>query len=125
MIDPSSLLSTLIEKYSPHPPARRPEVLETSEELEAAHASVAIKGDTAAPQSAEDEVDHHYICFVRSNDDGHLYELDGDCAGPIDTGVVIPLEQDVLCDAALEKVREYIRRAEGDLGFGLMALVKR
>lgn len=44
--------------------------------LEDAYASVA----TAAP-SLSDEVDHHYLCWVKS--DGRLWELDHDMDGPI------------------------------------------
>ena len=37
---------------------------------------------------AEDEVDFHYVCFVKSSKTGHLYELGGDRKGPVDHGIL-------------------------------------
>ena len=68
-------------------------------------------------------MDFHYICLVRSHNNGHLYELDGDRKGPIDRGDVLRAEDDLLGDGALAVVREYIRDGQGGIGFSLMALV--
>lgn len=100
-------------------------MLEKSAELEKAHTTVALKGDSAVPESAEAEVEFHYICYVRSEKDGHLYELDGDRKGPIDTGVVLSGSDDVLCEEVLGLVRKYVDEAEGNLNFSLLALVDR
>ena len=69
--------------------------MEESKELEEAYAGVAKKGDTEAPENAEDEVDYHYICFVKSHKNGRLYQLDGDRKRPIELGM-LELTEDVL-----------------------------
>lgn len=87
-------MSRLLEAGVPLKPEERALALEDSKELEAAYASVARKGDTQAPASPEDEVDFHYICFVKSHKNGHLFQMDGDRNGPIDLGH-IGSDQDV------------------------------
>lgn len=65
------------------------------------------------------------MCFVRSHQNGRLYELDGDRAGPIDRGDVIQPGEDLLAPGGLSVVREYIEREKGSPFFSLMALVRR
>lgn len=97
-------------------------MLEDSEELEHAYAEVAKKGDTEAPINPEDEVDFHYISFIKSNVDGHLYQLDGDRKRPIDLGL-LDTDADVLSDRCLDVIRSMIAEEAGNLNFSLMALV--
>lgn len=97
--------------------------MENSQQLEDIYADVAKQGTSHAP-SAEEEVDLHYVCFVKSRN-GHLYELDGDRKGPIDRGQVLGPEDDVLADGGLNVIREYIRHGQGDIRFELMALVEK
>jgi len=124
LIQPNSILSHILRDGVNLPPEGRALVLEGSQELEAAHTSVAVKGDSAVPGSPEDEVDCHYVCFVKSHESGHLYEMDGDRKGPVDLGAVLKGDEDLLCDAGLEIIRKYISREEGrNLSFGLLALV--
>jgi ubiquitin carboxyl-terminal hydrolase L3 len=106
-------------------PTDRAKVLEESIQLEEAYAAVALKGDSAVPESAEAEVEFHYICYVKGKDDGRVWELDGDRKGPIDTGVVLPREGEgnVCCEEVLRLVRAYVDDSGEKLGFGLMALV--
>lgn len=97
-------------------------MLENDWYLEEAHKSVALQGDSDVPTNPEDEVDFHYITFVKSHRSGHLYEMDGDRKGPIDKG---PLgqDEDILSENALRIVREYLEREDGgNLGFSLMVL---
>jgi ubiquitin carboxyl-terminal hydrolase L3 len=122
-VEEGSLLSTILKESIPLQPDGRARVLEESMELEQAHTAVALKGDSAVPESAEAEVEFHYICYVRSERDGHVYELDGDRKGPIDTGVVLGEGEDVLCEKVLGLVRRYVDQAEGNVNFSLMALV--
>lgn len=122
-IEPGSVLDTLFSITAPMNPAQAAMVLETSKELEAAYDSVAKQGSTVAPP-AEDEVNHHYICFVKSPDTGHLFELDGDRKGPVDRGVIDEDQRVDLGPKSLELVREYIKMGEGDANFSLMALVE-
>lgn len=44
-----------------------------------------VQGQTAAP-SSEESVDLHFITFIKSGKNNHLYELDGRRNGPIDLG---------------------------------------
>ncbi|KAI5795072.1 ubiquitin carboxyl-terminal hydrolase [Geopyxis carbonaria] len=107
---------------------QRVQALETSQELEMAYESVALLGDTEPPQDAEEEVDYHYVAIVKGNS-GELYELDGDSKGPIQLGISMGEEEDLLAD---ERVLGIMRRKidmeqEGDMswGFNIMALVPR
>jgi ubiquitin carboxyl-terminal hydrolase L3 len=95
--------------------------LEECSKLEEAHSAAALQGDSMPPMSAEDEVDFHYLCIVRSHDSGRLYELDGDKKGPIDLGPMAD-HDDLLSETALRVVRAYIQREEDSVGFGLLAL---
>jgi ubiquitin carboxyl-terminal hydrolase L3 len=96
--------------------------LEDDEALEQAYAQVARKGDTQAPDNPEDWVDYHYVCFVKSHANSHLYQLDGDRKQPIDLGVMAA-EDDVLSDKCLSVVRGMFASEEANPNFSLMALV--
>ncbi|KAF6809304.1 ubiquitin carboxyl-terminal hydrolase [Colletotrichum sojae] len=124
-LKPGSLLDTLLSITAPMDPAQAAMVLESSTELEEAYASIATKGDTAAPASAEDEVNFHYICFVKSPDTGHLYELDGDRKGPVDRGIPDEELRVDLGDRSLDVVRDFIAKGGDNIGFSLMALVEK
>ena len=126
-IQSDSDLEKLIKDAIPLRPRQRADLLEESEALETAHAAAAAIGDTAAP-SAEDNVDLHYVCFVKSEKNGHLFEMDGRRKGPLDRGE-LDADEDVLSDAALTKgVRAFLKReAEaggGDLRFSLIVLAE-
>jgi ubiquitin carboxyl-terminal hydrolase L3 len=109
----------------PCQPRERARVLESSVDIEQAHAAVAVKGDSAVPESAEDEVYYHYICFVPGAD-GCLYELDGDRKGPVQRGKVQFGEQgDILGPDTISVIRGYIDQEDGNIGYNLMALVHR
>jgi ubiquitin carboxyl-terminal hydrolase L3 len=95
-----------------------------SQALEAAHSTAASAGDTAAP-NLEDEVDNHYVAFVKDKR-GQLWELDGVRKGPIQRGQLGP-DEDVLSDKALDLgVKAFLKREEeaggGELRFSLLVL---
>lgn len=126
-VQDDSDLDQLIKKAIPLKPIERAELLEETEALETAHQEAAATGDTAAP-NAEDSIDLHYVCFVKSQKSGHLYEMDGRRRGPLDRGA-LEAGEDVLSDAALEKgVRAFLKReAEaggGELRFSLIELAE-
>lgn len=126
-VQQGSDLDTLIQKAIPLKPVDRAELLEDTDALESAHQEAASTGDTAAP-NADDSIDLHYVCFVKSEKTGHLYELDGRRKGPLDRGSLQP-DEDVLSDAALEKgVRAFLKREEaaggGELRFSLIVLAE-
>ena len=52
-----------------------------------------------------------------------MYELDGDRKGPIDRGLVLKAEEDVLRPGGLDVIRQYIEREGSNPSFSLMALV--
>jgi ubiquitin carboxyl-terminal hydrolase L3 len=122
-----SLLVDLLRQGIPLKWEGRALVLEDSASLEAAHGAVAVKGDSEVPQSAEDEVDFHYICFVKSKANGHLYELDGDRKGPLDRGLVDSAAPDgVLGPEAFDVIRQFMSlEQKGNINFNLMALVSK
>jgi ubiquitin carboxyl-terminal hydrolase L3 len=60
-----------------------------------AHTSAAASGQTAAP-SADDPVDLHFVSFVRDAKSKQLYELDGRRRGPVNRGVPVPDQNDLL-----------------------------
>lgn len=110
----------------PLKPVQRADLLYESDALESAHQSAAAGGDTAAP-SADDKVDLHYVCFVKSQNN-RLWEMDGRRKGPLDRGQLAD-NDDVLSDKALELgVRSFLKReAEaggGDLRFSLIVLAE-
>ena len=76
------------------------------------------------PDNAEEEVDFHFVCFVKSSKNGHIYELDGDRKGPVDRGILSRPDEDMLAEGCLNIVREFIQR-ENDVNFNfsLMALM--
>ncbi|EGD89169.1 hypothetical protein H112_02775 [Trichophyton rubrum D6] len=115
IIDDGSVLHRLIQPAS----SDRNAFLEDSKEVEELYQEAALVGRSEAPP-AESEVDHHYLCFVKSS--GHLYELDGDQEGPIDRGSL--LEEDPLLEAGIQAMRNYVN-SKTDGAFALLALVKR
>ncbi|KAI5212097.1 cysteine proteinase [Aureobasidium subglaciale] len=123
-ITPDSDLATLLQDAINLKPAQRADLLYESQALESAHQAAATGGDTSAP-AAEDNVDLHYVCFVKSANN-HLWEMDGRRKGPLDRGL-LTVDDDVLSDKALDMgVRSFLKReAEaggGDLRFSLIAL---
>jgi len=125
-IQPGSDLAKLVEQATPLDPSQRAQLLYDSHALEAAHQGAASGGDTSAP-TAEDNVDLHYVCFVKSRT-GHLWEMDGRRKGPLDRGALTK-DEDVLSEHALDLgVRSFLKREEaaggGDLRFSLIALAQ-
>ncbi|KAK1834281.1 putative ubiquitin carboxyl-terminal hydrolase [Podospora conica] len=122
-IEPKSHLARLLAACVPLQPDDRAAVLEQDEQLAATYKAVALKGDSEAPANPEDEVDFHYVCFVKSRKNGHLYELDGDRKGPIDRG---PLDNDeyLLSESGrcLKIVNEFIKIRGLSGSAGLLAL---
>jgi len=123
---PNSDLAKLVQDAIPLSPQARADLLYESEALESAHQSAAGGGDTSAPD-AEDNVDLHYVCFVKSQDN-NLWELDGRRKGPLNRGK-LSADEDVLSDKALDLgVRSFLKRESeaggGDLRFSLITLAE-
>jgi ubiquitin carboxyl-terminal hydrolase L3 len=120
---PNTPLSRLLAKSIPLSPNERAKVIEECEELEVAHKSAASLGDTPVPD-ADKDVDLHYVCFVKSQTNNHLYELDGRRKGPLDRGD-IGETGDVLSKEATSVIQKFLDREKetGRLEFSLVALV--
>ncbi|KAF1928118.1 cysteine proteinase [Didymella exigua CBS 183.55] len=125
-IQPDSDLARLVQDAIPLGPAARADLLYASKALETAHQSAASAGDTSAP-SADDQIDLHYVCFVKSAGN-NLWEMDGRRKGPLNRGS-LAVDEDVLSDRALDLgVRSFLKRESeaggGDLRFSLITLAE-
>jgi hypothetical protein len=102
-------------------PAKRSARLAADRRFEQAYAAVATKGDSAVPENAEAEVDYHYVCFARSEEDGCLYELDGDSKGPVCLGKVgLGEGGDILNPDAIRLIKQYMNQDDGNIGYSLI-----
>ena len=116
----NSTLDKLIKQAIPLPPAERAALLEQTPELAQAHRAAAEQGDTAAPD-AQDDIDLHYVCFAKGNDDV-LWELDGRRKGPLNRGL-LGKDEDVLSSKALlAGPLKFLEREGADLRFSCVAL---
>lgn len=113
----SGLGAKLMRDLKPLSAKERANYLESSEELEHAHALVAGDGVTEAP-SADSQVDEHYVCLTRDKH-GHLVELDGRRKGPIIHGML--KSDDVLGPQSIELIRSFMAREESP-NFSIIAL---
>jgi len=64
-------------------PDERGKELAKSTEITKIHETIATEGQTAAP-SLDENVEPHFVALVQK--DGHLYELDGCRAAPVNHG---------------------------------------
>ncbi|RMZ80104.1 hypothetical protein DV737_g3179, partial [Chaetothyriales sp. CBS 132003] len=113
VVTPNSYLDKLIKAAIPVEPDARAQLLVDSPELEAAHATAAQQGDTAAPPLGE-EPGHAFIAFVKGKDDC-LWELPGpDWNSPVSHGKIAG---NVLSEEALEKgPRQFLAREAAGSG---------
>lgn len=118
-----SILAQVLNASLTNDPDRLAQALEDNEHLEKAYAEAATKGSTDAPNNAEDDVDYHYIAFVKSPQSGHLYQLDGDRKRPIELGVLLA-DEDVLGETCLNVIRKMVALEVDNVNFSLMALVE-
>lgn len=80
------------------------------------------QGQTEAP-SAEDDVELHFVCFVKVNN--KIYELDGRREGPIILEIAEDAATDILNDDCVAKrVKKYMSLVSGEnaLKFAMMGL---
>ncbi|KAI1270791.1 ubiquitin carboxyl-terminal hydrolase, family 1 [Xylaria sp. FL0933] len=119
-IVPGSHLFHFLQRCAALDPADCAVVLEGDRELESMYNSVAVLGDTMAPENPEDEVDFHYVCFVKSYRGSNLFILDGDRHGPVDKGLLT--EDDLLSKQGIEAIKEFIDQHDNGGSFSLLAL---
>jgi ubiquitin carboxyl-terminal hydrolase L3 len=65
----------------------------------------------------DEPVNSHFVCFTCI--DGHLYELDGRKAFPINHG---PSNADTLLEDAVKAVQKFMERDPEETGFTMVAL---
>lgn len=119
-VEDGSPLDALLKKSVDLGPVERAHLLETDTALAQAHLEAAERGDTEAPGAADD-IDLHYVCFVKTND-GTLWELDGRRKGPIARGK-LEGDDDVLSEKALQwGPLAFLSRESADLRFSCVAL---
>ncbi len=119
-VEDGSDLDRIIKMAVPLGPEERARLLETEESLAKAHKAAAERGDTAAPD-AQDDVELHYVCFVKTGD-GRLWELDGRRKGPLERGP-LDADEDVLSEKALALgPLKFLEREGADLRFSCVAL---
>lgn len=123
--EPDSDLAKLVSDVTPLAPTDRAAYLYDSRMLESAHGEAAQQGQSSAPGAADD-IDLHYVCFVKDEKTDHLWELDGRRKGPLDRGV-LDEGDDVLSEKALELgPRQFMKREEeiggGEMRFSLVTL---
>jgi ubiquitin carboxyl-terminal hydrolase L3 len=121
LLEPGSLLTKLLDECRTLQPQDCALVLENSAELESIYNTAAIEGDSSVPTDAQEDVDFHFVCFVK-NENSRIYELDGDRKGPVDKGLMLNPEDDMLSGTSIGVVKECIARERGtNFGFSLMA----
>lgn len=100
--------------------ARHVEDLESQIKLDE---NYGVQGQTEAP-APESLVELHFITFIKG-DDGHLYELDGRRAGPVDLGEATVENNHLLSDPKVaQKVQFYMDNTDdaNKNNFAIMAL---
>ncbi|KAF7319285.1 Ubiquitin carboxyl-terminal hydrolase [Mycena chlorophos] len=122
-IEPNSLLSNLLRDALSLAPAERAALLKSSLGIAEAYNAASIRG-TSQIVHAEEEAIGHYVCFTRSPQNGHIYELDGGKNGPIDQNEWLGGDQDIL-SAGLKLAQEFIaKRTDPQRPYGhVMVLV--
>lgn len=117
-VEAGSLLSKLCDCSS----SEREALLNSSAHLDAIYERAALRGSTSSPP-AQDEVDLHYVCFIKSPN-GSVYEMDGDASGPVKTDITLEQDEDMLEMSALKCVKRCVAREDADGKFSLLALVQ-
>ncbi|KAJ7662172.1 ubiquitin C-terminal hydrolase L3 [Mycena polygramma] len=122
-IERDSLLAELLGTVTPLGPTERADTLKHSDGIAHVYNRASQRGTSQLLQ-AEDEVPGHYVCFVRSPKNGHIYELDGGKNGPVDHDEFLGGDQDMLT-GGLKLVQDFVRSKldPGNPHFHLMALV--
>ncbi|KAI3328100.1 ubiquitin C-terminal hydrolase L3 [Xylariaceae sp. AK1471] len=121
-IEPNTHIARLIEHCAPLDSAQRIAALEADEQLEAAHASVASRGNTAPPADIMAEPPFAYMTFVKSHKSGRLYQLEGCRQGPVDMNCVLGEDEDLLSEKALNAVGKFVEEAGKGIAFGYSAM---
>ncbi|KAJ4345439.1 ubiquitinyl hydrolase 1 [Didymosphaeria variabile] len=124
-IRPNSVLANLLEGCQTLAPEECAERLEASQEIERIYSQAARMGESEISENPEDEVDFHFVCFVKDGSGREILELDGDRMGPVRRGQLAASDEDLLGETGRRIMKQYFK-SEGDGGnvaFNLMALI--
>ncbi|CCG84597.1 protein of unknown function [Taphrina deformans PYCC 5710] len=121
-LTPDSDFANLLKEIKQQETPDRVRTIERSKLIDSAHQAAAGQGQSAIIE-ADEPVDLHFVAFVKSETNQHLYELDGRRKGPIDHGL-LGEDEDMLSEKALNVVKQFVSKAGdgGDLNFSLCAL---
>ncbi|KAK5442742.1 ubiquitinyl hydrolase 1 [Exophiala xenobiotica] len=99
-------------------------IIETSDQIQAQYANVAVKGSTS-PGAPTDEVEYHYVCFTKATN-SRLWLLDGDRDGPLACNEDCGVEGDVLDSPNRETIQRFLveHGSASSNNFAMMALVQ-
>lgn len=120
LIIENSLLGNFLAEIRDLPENEVPQAIERLENRINLDANFGSQGQTEAPDAGSETI-FHFITFVRG-ENGHLYELDGRRAGPIDLG---ECPEHVLANGKIaEKFQFYLDMADeaNKMNFSLMGL---
>lgn len=110
---PDSFFGRFVASTLGKTPAERAEELERDDSIDEAHEAVAHEGQSAVI----DDTYQHFVALVRKG--GHLYEMDGRKAGPINHGAT---SDDTFLADAVKVVRGFMDRDPGELRFTMVAI---
>lgn len=121
--EPGSILSDFLDQSIPLTPTPRAIALEDSKPIAQAHYNAAKQGGTFMSDNPADEPDGHFVAFVQSSKNGHIYEMYGNHKGPIDLGPLVKEGEDLLSDAMRKVIKGFLERDGGtNPSFSLLAL---
>ncbi|KAJ7577024.1 hypothetical protein C8J56DRAFT_837044 [Mycena floridula] len=121
---PESVLDRLLRTLEPLGPSERSRILEESSELEQMHSQAAQQGDSEVPSDPEVEAPYHFLSLVPDKDGKIIYEMSGDRKGPVDTGILVGEDGDMLSEGGRKAIRSFLERETGpNQNFNVMALV--
>ncbi|KAK5399186.1 ubiquitinyl hydrolase 1 [Exophiala xenobiotica] len=99
-------------------------IIETSDQIQAHYANVAVKGSTS-PGATTDEVEYHYVCFTKATN-SRLWLLDGERDGPLACNEDCGVEGDVLDSPNRETIQRFLveHGSASSNNFAMVALVQ-
>ncbi|CBZ52659.1 hypothetical protein NCLIV_024470 [Neospora caninum Liverpool] len=128
-LQPGQFLEHFLKETADLSPDARAKLLETDRSLANSHKTFETKGQSAVP-TPESDVDTHFVAFVCGGN-GHLIELDGRRAAPVDHGPIgeegttleaVAQSQRLLKKAVSVIKKEFVDRCPGELRFQIIAV---
>ncbi|KPM41112.1 hypothetical protein AK830_g5412 [Neonectria ditissima] len=124
-IKPDSIIDKLLATCRPLPPDERAKAIEACEGLEKAYKSAARLHDQSSVPGELEDLGNHYLCFAKSQKDGHLYQISSSrLSGPVDKGLVGE-HDDVLGPEGTAVIQKFLDSGQScpKAVFSLIALV--